>query len=169
MPYRLLKHGKEHIGVINLHFKLDSLKHEVGLKQTRLWKAWNGGEGLDMTPFDIEPVSFINIVEVIFINSVLYLLSHFCHSSHPLSLRFFFFFALLIMFWEGRECVWANMGEIFVDLRMSLKAYGQGFVCVFFSTRCWQCQGRVRLDMTLSQSVRVPSVSWDCQHQVAFL
>lgn len=26
MPYRLLKHGKEHIGVINLDFKLDSIK-----------------------------------------------------------------------------------------------------------------------------------------------
>lgn len=36
-----------------------------------------------MTPFDIEPVSFINIVGVILINSVLYLLSHFCHSSRP--------------------------------------------------------------------------------------
>lgn len=27
MPYRLLKHGKEHIGVINLDFKPDSIKH----------------------------------------------------------------------------------------------------------------------------------------------
>lgn len=27
LPYRLLKHGKEHIGVINLGFKLDSTEH----------------------------------------------------------------------------------------------------------------------------------------------
>lgn len=32
MPYWLLKHGKEHIGVINLDFKLDSIKHIVGLQ-----------------------------------------------------------------------------------------------------------------------------------------
>lgn len=32
MPYRLLKHGKEHIGVINLDFKLDSIKHSAGLQ-----------------------------------------------------------------------------------------------------------------------------------------
>lgn len=31
MPYRLLKHGKEHIGVINLDFKRDSIKHSAGL------------------------------------------------------------------------------------------------------------------------------------------
>lgn len=27
LPYGLLKHGKEHIGVINLGFKLDSTEH----------------------------------------------------------------------------------------------------------------------------------------------
>lgn len=31
MPYRLLKHGKEHIGAINLDFKLDSIKHSAGI------------------------------------------------------------------------------------------------------------------------------------------
>lgn len=31
LPYRQLKHGKEHIGVINLDFKPDGVKHSVGI------------------------------------------------------------------------------------------------------------------------------------------
>lgn len=39
MPHKLLKHGKEHIGVINLDLKLDSIKHSVGLQMgTMVWK-----------------------------------------------------------------------------------------------------------------------------------
>lgn len=40
MPHKLLKHGKEHIGVINLDLKLDSIKHSVGLQMgTIVWKS----------------------------------------------------------------------------------------------------------------------------------
>lgn len=46
MPYRLLKHGKEHIGVINLDFKLDSIKHSTGLQMGTIVKKLNQGKGL---------------------------------------------------------------------------------------------------------------------------
>lgn len=40
MPYRLLKHGKEHLGVINLDFELDGIKHIAGLQMgTRVKKC----------------------------------------------------------------------------------------------------------------------------------
>lgn len=55
MPYRLLKHGKEHIDVINLHFKLDSVKHGVGLQTAPTVKKLNKGKGLDLTGFDMSP------------------------------------------------------------------------------------------------------------------
>ena len=55
MPYRLLKHGKEHIGVINLDFKLDSIKHSAGLQMGTIVKKLNQSKilqdiltGLDM-------------------------------------------------------------------------------------------------------------------------
>ena len=41
MPYRLLKHGKEHIGVINLDFKRDSIKHSAGLRTGTIVKKLN--------------------------------------------------------------------------------------------------------------------------------
>lgn len=41
MPYRLLKHGKEHIGVINLDFKRDSIKHSAGLHTGTMVKKLN--------------------------------------------------------------------------------------------------------------------------------
>ncbi len=46
MPYRLLKHGKEHIGVINLDFKLDSIKHGAGLQMGTIVKTLNQSKGL---------------------------------------------------------------------------------------------------------------------------
>lgn len=45
MPYSLLKHGKEHIGVINLDFKLDSIKHSAELRMGTMVGGWVGGGG----------------------------------------------------------------------------------------------------------------------------
>lgn len=50
MPRRLEKHGKEHIGVINLDLKLDSLKRSAGLRgrecrrhtQEKVYLDWLG-------------------------------------------------------------------------------------------------------------------------------
>lgn len=46
MPYRLLKHGKEHIGVINLDFKLESIKHSAGLQMGTIVKKLRQSKGL---------------------------------------------------------------------------------------------------------------------------
>lgn len=46
MPYRLLKHEKEHIGVINLDFKLDSINHGAGLQTGTIVKKFNQSKGL---------------------------------------------------------------------------------------------------------------------------
>ena len=59
MPYRLLKHGKEHIGAINLHFKLDSIKHSAGLQMGTTATKLNQSKGLQniLTGLGLEPGS----------------------------------------------------------------------------------------------------------------
>lgn len=46
MPYRLLKDGKEHIGVINLDFKLDSIKHNAELQMGAIERKLNQSKGI---------------------------------------------------------------------------------------------------------------------------
>lgn len=59
MPYSLLKHGKEHIGVINLDFKLGSIKHRAGLQMGTIVKKLNQSKGLQniLTGLDMKSAS----------------------------------------------------------------------------------------------------------------
>lgn len=56
MPYRLLKHGKEHIGVINLDFKPDSIKHSAGIQMGTIVKKLNQSKRLQniLTALDMK-------------------------------------------------------------------------------------------------------------------
>lgn len=46
MPYRLLKHGKEHIGAINPDFKVGSIKQSVRSQIATTVKKLNQSKGL---------------------------------------------------------------------------------------------------------------------------
>lgn len=60
MPYRLLKHGKEHIGVINLDFKLDSVRHSAELQMGTIEGKLKQSKGLQniLTDLVIKSESF---------------------------------------------------------------------------------------------------------------